>query len=243
MVSVCLGTYNGEKYIYKQIKSILNEIDIEDEIIVSDNMSSDSTIEIINLFKDPRIKIFYCKTKGVVSNFENAIKKANGDYIFLSDQDDIWKDGKYIAFMKAFKNGHEIILSNCSIIDENDIVIRKKFIESPKLFFLNILIQNPYIGCCMAFSKNIRNIALPFPEKIPMHDWWIGLIGSFLFKPFFLNNDYTLYRLHDNFSETISKKSPFTLIKKISFRINLFLNLLNNILKYFLKNFLKKHNK
>ncbi|MCG2791916.1 MAG: glycosyltransferase, partial [Weeksellaceae bacterium] len=104
MISVCLATYNGEKYLEAQIKSILKQLSVDDELIISDDRSTDNTISVINKFDDNRIKIFINKNKnGVAHNFENALLKATGDYIFLSDQDDIWADNKVDVLLKELK--------------------------------------------------------------------------------------------------------------------------------------------
>ena len=94
MISVCIATYNGEKYIKEQLDSILPQLKKLDEIIISDDKSKDKTLKIIKTLNDSRIKIFTNPKKGLISNFENAITKSSGDYIFLSDQDDIWHENK-----------------------------------------------------------------------------------------------------------------------------------------------------
>ena len=105
MISVCIATYNGEKYIMDQVSSILPQLSEEDEIIVSDDGSSDKTLEILDSFSDSRIKVFThikeanpffkgAKSIYATSNFENALSKCNGDIIFLSDQDDVWYPDK-----------------------------------------------------------------------------------------------------------------------------------------------------
>ncbi|MDE6793421.1 MAG: glycosyltransferase, partial [Muribaculaceae bacterium] len=104
MVSVCLATYNGELFIKEQIQSIIPELENEDEIIISDDGSTDNTLPIIRNFKDSRIKIFINKeTQGVNNNMENAIRKASGDIIFLSDQDNVWIKGKIEKCVKALE--------------------------------------------------------------------------------------------------------------------------------------------
>src|ERR1700722_16776290 len=93
--SICMATYNGERHIYKQVKSILDQISPQDEVIVSDDYSIDGTIDILKSFNDARIKIFTNEhKKGPVGNFENALSKASGDIIFLADQDDEWFSNK-----------------------------------------------------------------------------------------------------------------------------------------------------
>ena len=95
MISVCIATYNGEKYLREQLDSILPQLAESDEVIVSDDGSTDGTIDLITSLNDPRIKIVSNSgRKGYVGNFENALKHTTGDYIFLSDQDDIWYPNK-----------------------------------------------------------------------------------------------------------------------------------------------------
>lgn len=95
MISVCMASYNGAIFIKQQAVSILNQLGLEDELIISDDGSKDNTLEILASLNDSRIKIYHHSAPhGVVSNFENAIKHASGDYIFLSDQDDIWLSNK-----------------------------------------------------------------------------------------------------------------------------------------------------
>ena len=102
MISVCIATYNGEKYIKEQLDSIIPQLGHEDEIVISDDGSSDSTLDIINSINDERIRITVNQGKhGVNSNFNNALLHAKGDFIFLADQDDIWLSGKVAECLKA----------------------------------------------------------------------------------------------------------------------------------------------
>ena len=99
MISVCIATYNGAEYLREQVESILSQLEEEDEIVVSDDSSTDTTIEILQSFGDRRIKIFKNPAKGFVRNFENALRQAQGDFIFLSDQDDVWLPNKVAVCM------------------------------------------------------------------------------------------------------------------------------------------------
>ena len=105
-----MATYNGEKYIKEQVDSILKQLGPEDEIIVSDDGSKDATIETLRSYCDVRIKIYHHTSCGAnsfekaSSNFENALTKATGDIIFLSDQDDIWTDDKVKVMVDGLKN-------------------------------------------------------------------------------------------------------------------------------------------
>ena len=120
-VSVAMATYNGEKYIEEQIKSILSNLSSNDEVIISDDGSTDKTMEIINSFHDERIRVIDGPKKGVIKNFENAIKNCNGDYIFLSDQDDIWCSKKVTTILNIFKNDSSTVL----IVHDNKMIDAK----------------------------------------------------------------------------------------------------------------------
>lgn len=112
MISVCIATYNGERFIREQIGSIINQLGNEDEIIISDNGSTDSTIDIIKEIDDKRIKLIKGpEKKSPTSNFENALMHAKGEYIFLSDQDDVWKDNKISICMQYLKH-YDCVISD-----------------------------------------------------------------------------------------------------------------------------------
>lgn len=101
MISVCIATYQGEKYIREQLASILCQLDDADEIIVSDDGSTDRTLDIIRQMADHRIKIVEGPHRhSPTLNFERALQEARGDYIFLADQDDVWKPDKVQVCMK-----------------------------------------------------------------------------------------------------------------------------------------------
>lgn len=129
MISVCIATYNGERFIREQISSIINQLGNEDEIIISDNGSTDSTIDIIKEIDDKRIKLIKGpKKKSPTSNFENALMHAKGEYIFLSDQDDVWKDNKISICMQYLKH-YDCVISDAEMVDENLNIIENHIIK------------------------------------------------------------------------------------------------------------------
>jgi glycosyltransferase involved in cell wall biosynthesis len=232
LISVCIATYNGEKYLLEQLNSILNQIPSNSEILISDDGSTDNTIDLINSINDKRITLFHSNYKNVAKNFEFLISIANGQYIFLSDQDDIWAANKYITFNKFFEMGYDVLLSDCFVIDNNLTILHEsyfKFNGSKKGLLKNIY-KNSYMGCCMAFKSNITNIILPFPKSIPMHDWWIGLNSELFYKTYFINNNLLFYRKHtNNISTSASGISNNNIITKISFRFILIFYLTKNL--------------
>lgn len=227
-VSVCMAAYNGEKYIYQQIQSILNQLSENDEIIISDDVSTDNTIQIINSFSDDRIKIVYNKgKKGPIWNFENAIKYSKGEYIFLADQDDVWFDQK-IDTMVNYLQKYDVVNCDCKVVNDGLEVICPsyfKYINSGPGFFKNLK-RNTYMGNSMAFRRKIIKIALPFPDNIPNHDLWIGMIADLFYKPYFIAEVLGLHRRHNNnASNTFDIKIKTSTIKKIKKRLILFYHL------------------
>lgn len=233
MISVCLATCNGEKYIKKQILSILQCIPPEAELIISDDASVDKTLDIIKSIADSRISLFHSNFRSITKNFEFLISKSKGIYIFLSDQDDIWTSDKVDSMLFYFNSGYDVLVSDCNIIDQNDSVLHNSFlkISNLKRGFMRNLVKNNYIGCCMAFHTKIKPVILPFPEKIPMHDWWIGLLSELYFKTYFINTPLVFYRSHDeNNSDTANGLSTNSIYKKIRLRVILFYLILKRVI-------------
>ena len=229
MISVCIATYNGEKYIKDQLLSIIKQIDTNDEIIISDDLSSDNTIEIIESLKDSRIKIFFNKNKGYTNNFQNAIKLASGNYIFLSDQDDIWVENK-LKIMSDLLLKYDFVVSDAKLVNTKLESLGTTYFElrgGGENGFINNLKKLKYIGCCMAFRKKILKKTLPFPNNTLLcpHDFWIALIAEFYFKTHVIKEPLLLYRRHGgNVSSHISSTS---IIFKIQFRIYTFLKVVS----------------
>lgn len=229
MISVCMATYNGEKYIKEQLSSILSQLSEKDEIIVSDDSSTDKTVEIIESFQDKRIKILKKnKFRQPNLNFENALKYSKGDIIFLSDQDDVWIENKVEIILNQLKK-YDLIVSDAFITNEKlNITNESLFSEvNSNRGILKNIIKNTYYGCCMAFKREVLKKALPFPKTREIgHDLWLGIIADRYFKVKFLKEKLIYFRRHENTLTTI-KKSKRRLIVKLLGRVK--------VLYYFLK--------
>ena len=229
-ISVCIATFNGEEFIRDQVDSILKQIGDEDEIIISDDKSTDNTLNLLKSYNDKRIKIHINEFKsGVVSNFENALSNASGDIIFLSDQDDVWESSK-VKIMLADLSSSDAVLtvSNCRIFENNlsNVIVDSFFkFNNTKAGFFSNLYSNGFMGCCMAFKKSILNKALPFPTNLIMHDWWLGLIAFKCGKVIFNNSVLLNYRKHSNFSDTANGISRFSFFVKVKMRLIIMINL------------------
>jgi hypothetical protein len=163
---------------------------------------------------------------GVIKNFEKALQQSKGEYIFLSDQDDVWIKNKVKIFLQYLKK-FDVVQSDAVVVNSKLEELYPGYFDltQAKTGLLKNVLKNSYIGCNMAFSRRVLDMALPFPKDIPMHDMWIGITGEFFFKTFFIKEKLLLYRRHtSNFSQT-GFKSPFTFQQKIKFRIN--------VIKYF----------
>lgn len=224
-VSVALASYNGEKYIKEQIETILNNLEKNDELVISDDGSNDRTIEIIKSFKDDRIKLILGPKQGIVKNFENAIKNSSGKYIFLSDQDDIWMNNKVSIVLKYLEDNYILIQHDAIVIDEYNNIIYDSFAEHRKVKtgIIKNLIKNSYHGCCIAFKSELKTKILPFPN-VYLHDEWIGLIAELNGKTKFINDKLIKYRRH---SENNSSFKHLPLKKQIKNRIGYLRELLN----------------
>lgn len=202
MISVCMATYNGEKYIKEQLKSILKQLGPCDEIIISDDGSKDNTKDVIDSIDDKRIHYYVNSgTHGFTHNFENALHRARGDFVFLSDQDDLWMDNKVSTVMNALKTA-DFVTHDCITVDaQMKVISESRFNDfNVKPGFLNHLIKSRYLGCCMAFNRKILDASLPFPENdfLVEHDIWIAAVAFLYFKSNVLREPLIYYRRHGN---------------------------------------------
>jgi glycosyltransferase involved in cell wall biosynthesis len=244
-ISVCIATFNGEKFIKEQLQSIIKQLSDSDEIIISDDGSFDETINIILAFSDPRIKLIHndlselqpikqSKSYQVTKNFENALTYATGDYIFLSDQDDVWEDNKVKDCILLFKDTNcNLIVHDATVVDTSGKVLAQSYFEkvkSQKGFFKNI-IKNSYLGCCMVFDRNILLKSLPFPNNLIAHDIWIGLTAERNGKVAFLEKKLIRYQRHSAAVTASGMKSTNSLYFKIRYRVQLVIQWLKSIFK------------
>lgn len=231
MISVCLATYNGEKYIKPQLDSVLSQLETEDEVIISDDGSTDHTLDIISDYKDSRIKVFHHEGSTITTtfpldrpthNFEFALHQATGDIIFLCDQDDIWLQGK-VQMMKEALNHADLAVHDCIVVNEHlepIILSYFKFIGVHQGALLNT-IKATYPGCCMAIHRKVAEAAFPFPKTKVGHDLWLGIVADLKFKTLLVHQPLLLYRKHKNSMTTSGLGSHYGICFKISYRLTI----------------------
>lgn len=214
-ISVVMATYNGAQYIAEQLDSILNQSITPDEIVISDDYSKDGTLKIIEEYKNKvSIPITINVNKenlGYIKNFKLAISKAKGDYIFLCDQDDVWKTDKIqetISNMKS--NSAEISCTGFILIDAKGENIQDldKYKSNPlsgykewtglikKIPLKRLVWGNFCPGCTYCFTKSIKDVYEKL-ENIEMpHDFQLLLIGANHGSAIFIDKPLSKYRIH-----------------------------------------------
>lgn len=233
MVSVCMATFNGEKYIRQQIDSILSQLALMDELIISDDGSTDSTLDIIRSYDDPRIKVlhhqrpsrsakYYYPNICITKNYENALLHCQGEYIFLSDQDDIWEKCKVETMKKILSSNGGLVMSSLKVIRDDNSV--KKVVNLQNCSFIKGLIVAKFLGSSMAMTKDFLRKVLPFPANIVSHDAWIALFAISQKQLTIVDIPLLLYRRHSqNTTSTLNRNSLYS---KLKYRYYIFYNIL-----------------
>lgn len=189
-VSVCLAYYNGEQFLEEQVVSILSELNESDELLVIDDASSDQSTEVMQTFVDERIKRFSnLENLGVCASFASILAKAKTDYLILADQDDIWAQGRVRSLISALEKENSMLAVGTQAVIDKSGQPQKNIFYVPRFSgrrrFLSDAFEvmtgtSPFYGCCMAFRKDLLDLALPFPAKIESHDLWLALCASHL---------------------------------------------------------------
>jgi glycosyltransferase involved in cell wall biosynthesis len=232
--SIAMAVFNGEKYLESQLESIIKNIGPLDEVIISDDNSVDKTLEIIERYSknDNRIKYHKNKNgKGTGSNFQNAIKYCQGDYIFYSDQDDVWFNNKIDNLINELRKSKKALIIHNGYYTDKNLVIKKTLFKGKKISTnpIRVLTKNrgDCLGCCMAFKKRYKKIIIPFPNDD--HDVWTMSICSLIGGIEIDYNKYIYHRMHENNISTL-KRRPIHLI--IIGKIKIIYNILKRIFKY-----------
>lgn len=225
MISVCMTTYKGEKYRKEQIRSIEKNIQKGDQILISEDGDDVAFLEELKR-RGEYIVPLKGPGCGAVANFEYVLSHAEGDIIFLSDQDDVWTEDKIEKVLFLMRNPNCVmVVHDADLIDGEGNKIADSFFairNSQPGLFKNVW-KNSYIGCCMAFRKELLEYALPFPTKGTLHDQWLGLLAEQMGSVTFFEEKLLHYRRHE---ENVSGMQHLPVTRMIYNRICLCWNLL-----------------
>jgi len=235
-VSVCMAAYNGARHIKEQIVSILTELGPNDELIVVDDCSSDGTPGIVAGIDDSRIRLIAAdRNRGYVRTFERALGEARGDFVFLSDQDDIWLPGR-VELMISAMSDKNMVVSNCKHFDGplgsfHEIRLRAKDTPHAVRNIMGIVVgYRLHWGCAMALRKELLKQVLPFPSYMTeSHDQWIATVGNVNRSIVYLEDDTILHRLH---GENLTPQGIRSASKIVRARVAFLRNVLEAVLRF-----------
>ncbi len=203
-IIVLMSTYNGEKYLTEQIESILNQRNVNVNILVRDDGSTDQTLTILKNYQEKGALEFYIGDNlGPQRSFLHLLQHApQCDYYAFADQDDVWLEEKLYTGISQLENNKEkpaLYFSQTQLTDENLHPISSVIIH-PKLTFGEMLVYKFIGGCTMIFNHQLREVIGTFvPVNMPMHDLWVYSIAlaaeaHVVFDP----TPHILYRQHGN---------------------------------------------
>ena len=246
MISVALATYNGAAHIAEQLHSILSQLGADDEVIVSDDGSTDGTLAIVRQIAQQSATPFVITANpgqhGYVGNFEHALGLAKGDYIFLSDQDDVWLPTKVATMLHALRDEHyDLCVSNASITDASLHITHPDYFQARGVHtgLWGNLLKFGYLGCCIALTQQQLRRSLPIPPRhhYATHDNWLFLTAQLMGRVKVIHEPLMLYRRHGDALTT----GAFNAHKSTAFRIEYRLYLIYQLCKRYLHESLHRH--
>ncbi len=236
-VSVALAVYNGEKFLPQLLASLQYQTIQPLELVVLDDGSTDTSVEIIESFTLSFEKKIFSNdiNMGPVFTFKKLTGLCKGNFIAFCDQDDIWLPHKIEQLLFAIKKINSetpaVAFSDLSIIDEEDKLVHNSFFKlrstKPDNFSLDdLLFENIVTGCASVINKAMVNELDKMPLNVMMHDHWMALISYSFGKHAFINQPLVLYRAHGS---SVTDKQKASYLKN-------FVNQLKNKHTYLQKN-------
>lgn len=180
-ISIALASFNGEPFIRDQLRTLINQTRVPDELVVADDGSSDETVEVIDATVAGAG--FVTKVLPNISgvplrpprNFNRALEQCTGDLVFCCDQDDVWDPHKIATVAKALEDRSDIgcYLNNTRFCDGE---LRDSGLDKVREIRRAGLPPESFVmGCCAAFRASFLSFALPIPADITHDGWLVGL--------------------------------------------------------------------
>lgn len=223
MISVCMATYQGEPFVQEQLASILSQLGEGDEVVISDDCSTDGTLRVVEQLADPRIRVLENPTNlGYSRNFEHALGNARGDIVFIADQDDVWLPGKVTTMLEALEH-HDLVVSDVVVVDGELAEIHPSHFDfhGTRAGFVRNLLQTRYIGAAMAMHRRVLDLALPLPRNTTLcaYDYWIAVVAELYFDVGLVERPLMLYRRHGLTASTGGAHSPNSVPHRVAVRL------------------------
>ena len=208
LVDILVTTYNtNEKYLKKQIESILRQTYKNIKIYISDDNSTDEKVaKILKEYeqKDDRIKIYIQpKNLGYNKNFEFLLQQSTAEYIMFSDHDDIWHKDKVEKSLKKIKEDNvDMVYCNCRQVDEDGIVLQDDYFKYKNVPLVKgksklAISRCVGIGCSQIITKDVKNKMIPFKKDVIAHDWLAAFIANDGKGMCYIEEPLFDYRLHN----------------------------------------------
>ena len=226
LVSIVLCTYNGEQFLKEQLDSLTGQTYPNLEIIVVDDCSTDGTKELLMPFasQHDNIKLYFNEHNlGYNKNFGKAICLANGEYLAICDQDDIWFPEKIQRLIGAIGDNWAVF-SNSEYVTEQLKPMGRKLISNNILMdsYKSILMENFFTGHTSLLSRKSMQNILPIPE-LGFYDWWIGFVCLYRKKLIFHDEVLTYYRVHQESVTQSKKKRNYSIADDLDMQLGIFL--------------------
>lgn len=238
-IDILLATYNGEQYIHEQIQSIIMQKYTNWTLLISDDCSSDDTLNILREYEkmDSRIHIVShgIRYGSAQANFMNLLSATTAQYISFCDQDDVWDSDKLSKTIRAIKQ-HEalsmqpvLVYTDLCVVDQHMRTLSKSYytymnINPHRTAISQLLVQNVVTGCTMMINGLLRDLAIKSTlidqSRIVMHDWWLALLASVYGELVYIDSPTVFYRQHGDNSVGATKYSVKNWVTKTSINKN-----------------------
>lgn len=210
-VAILLATYNGEAYLQALLESLQAQSVEDFTVLISDDGSTDNSLAIVNSFEcsDSRFQLLDLDVskkdrRGPCGNFARLMSAAldfGFKACFFCDQDDVWHQDKLHHFMQAFENSNggspSLVVCDYAILRGDSEVVYPSPRRAPFSTLSDICSRNIYPGCTLAFNRSALELAMPFPNSVIMHDWWLTLLITATGTVRRVDQSLVHYRIHD----------------------------------------------